>query len=80
MGGINEKNKDLLYDTNEKPIPGKWLILSMQHIFAMLVNGLGTSVATTALPITGMSLAALVGIILNIVLPNKENNIKTKEV
>lgn len=47
---------------------------------AMLVIGLGTSVSSTALPITGMSLAALVGIILNIILPNKENNIKAKEV
>lgn len=40
---------------------------------AMLVVGLGTSVLeTTALPITGMSLAALVGIILNLILPNKK--------
>jgi uracil permease len=39
----------------------------------MLVVGLGTSVLeTTALPITGMSLAALVGIILNLILPNKK--------
>lgn len=30
-----KKNKDLLYDTNEKPTPGKWIILAMQHIFAM---------------------------------------------
>lgn len=40
---------------------------------AMLVVGLGTSVLeTTALPITGMSLAALVGIILNLILPSKK--------
>ena len=39
---------------------------------AMFVVGLGTSVLeATALPFTGMSLAALVGIILNIMLPNK---------
>ena len=47
---------------------------------AMLVIGLGTSVTTSSLPITGMSLAALVGIILNLILPNKEKNIKAKEV
>jgi xanthine/uracil permease len=46
----------------------------------MLVIGLGTSVTTSSLPITGMSLAALVGIILNLILPNKEKNIKAKEV
>ncbi|MGN0967452.1 MAG: hypothetical protein ACI4OP_07760 [Candidatus Coprovivens sp.] len=45
---------------------------------AMLVIVLGKSVATTALPITGMSLSALIGIILKIILPNKENNIKAK--
>lgn len=40
---------------------------------AMLVVGLGTSVLeTSALPITGMSLAALIGIILNLILPNKD--------
>lgn len=30
-----EKNNKLLYDTNEKPPIGKWLMLSLQHIFAM---------------------------------------------
>lgn len=40
---------------------------------AMFVVGLGTSaLEATALPFTGMSLAALVGIILNLVLPNKK--------
>lgn len=47
---------------------------------AMLVIGLGTSVSSTALPITGMSLAALVGIVLNLILPNTEKKIKAKEV
>lgn len=31
---MKEKNK-LLYDTNEKPPVGKWIILAIQHVFAM---------------------------------------------
>ena len=30
-----KKNKKLLYDVHEKPPIGKWLILSLQHVFAM---------------------------------------------
>ena len=39
---------------------------------AMLVIGIGTSVLETSLPLTGMSLAAIVGILLNLLLPNKK--------
>ena len=39
---------------------------------AMIVIGIGTSVVDNSLPLTGMSLAAIVGIILNLVLPNQE--------
>ena len=46
----------------------------------MLVIGLGTLSETPALPITGMSLAAIVGIVLNLILPNTEKKIKAKEV
>ena len=39
----------------------------------MFVIGLGTSVLeTTSLPLTGMSLAAIVGIVLNLILPGKD--------
>ena len=30
-----EEKTDLLYDTHEKPTPGKWIILALQHVFAM---------------------------------------------
>ena len=30
-----ENNKKLVYDTNEKPPVGKWIILALQHVFAM---------------------------------------------
>lgn len=30
-----KENTTLLYDTNEKPTPGKWFILAIQHVFAM---------------------------------------------
>lgn len=39
---------------------------------AMIVVGIGTSVVETCLPLTGMSLAAMIGIILNLILPNKK--------
>ena len=40
---------------------------------AMFIIGLGTSVLeTTSLPLTGMSLAAIVGIVLNLILPGKD--------
>ena len=40
---------------------------------AMFIIGLGTSVLeTTSLPLTGMSLAAIVGIVLNLILPVKD--------
>lgn len=39
---------------------------------AMIVIGIGTSVLETSLPLTGMSLAAIVGILLNLLLPNKK--------
>ena len=30
-----EEKTDLIYDTHEKPTPGKWIILALQHVFAM---------------------------------------------
>lgn len=30
-----EEKTDLLYDTHEKPTTGKWIILALQHVFAM---------------------------------------------
>lgn len=30
-----KEKTDLLYDTHEKPTPGKWIILAIQHVFAM---------------------------------------------
>ena len=46
---------------------------------AMIVIGIGTSVVETGLPLTGMSLAAIVGILLNLLLPNK-NKPNKKEI
>ena len=30
-----KEKTDLIYDTHEKPTPGKWIILALQHVFAM---------------------------------------------
>ena len=30
-----KEKKKLLYDTYEKPTLGKWIILAIQHVFAM---------------------------------------------
>lgn len=61
-----KENSKLLYDTYEKPTPGKWFILAIQHVFAMfgatilvplLVNqAAGTTVLTipTALVASGV--------------------------
>ena len=54
------ENKELLYETNEKPTIGKWIILAFQHIFAMfgatilvplLVNGIAGKTVLT-IPVT----------------------------
>lgn len=61
-----KEKTNLLYDTNERPTPGKWFILAIQHVFAMfgatilvplLVNeAAGTTVLTipTALVASGI--------------------------
>ena len=33
--GIDMKERKLIYDTNERPPVGKWIILALQHVFAM---------------------------------------------
>ena len=30
-----KEKTDLIYDTHEKPTIGKWIILALQHVFAM---------------------------------------------
>ena len=45
------EKKKLLYDTNEKPPIGKWIMLSLQHVFAMFG-------ATVTVPLlTGLSIS-----------------------
>jgi uracil permease len=52
-GGKMEQTKPLLYEANEKPPAGKWILMSLQHVFAMfgatvlvpLLTGLPVSVA-----------------------------------
>lgn len=69
---MKEKN-DLLYDTHEKPTLGKWLILAIQHVFAMfgatilvplLVNeAAGTTVLTIPVALVMSGVGTLIYIL-----------------
>ena len=68
-----KENNDLLYDTHEKPTLGKWIILSIQHVFAMfgatilvplLVNeAAGTTVITIPVALIMSGIGTLIYIL-----------------
>lgn len=68
-----KENTTLLYDTNEKPTPGKWFILAIQHVFAMfgatilvplLVNeAAGTTVLTIPMALVASGIGTLIYIL-----------------
>lgn len=68
-----KENTTLLYDTNEKPTPGKWFILAIQHVFAMfgatilvplLVNeAAGTTVLTIPIALVASGIGTLIYIL-----------------
>lgn len=68
-----KEKTDLLYDTNEKPTIGKWLILAIQHVFAMfgatilvplLVNkAAGTEVLTIPVTLVASGIGTLIYIL-----------------
>ena len=70
------KKMDAVYDVKELGTP-KVLVLGLQHMFAMfgatvLVPAItGLNVSTTLL-CAGLAIAALVGIIMNAILPGKD--------
>ena len=65
-----KENNTLLYDTHEKPTPGKWFILAIQHVFAMfgatilvplLVNkAAGTTVLTIPMALVASGIGTLI--------------------
>lgn len=68
-----KENTTLLYDTKEKPTPGKWFILAIQHVFAMfgatilvplLVNeAAGTTVLTIPMALVASGIGTLIYIL-----------------
>ena len=68
-----KENKKMLYDTHEKPTPGKWIILAIQHVFAMfgatilvplLVNeAAGTTVLTIPMALIASGVGTLIYIL-----------------
>ena len=56
------EEKKLLYDVNEKPPIGKWIILALQHVFAMF----GATVLVPILVNQGIAVAGLPGEVLSI--------------
>lgn len=68
-----KENKKLLYDTHEKPPVGKWIVLAIQHVFAMfgatilvplLVNqAAGTEVLTIPVALVASGVGTLIYIL-----------------
>lgn len=68
-----KEKTNLLYDTNEKPTTGKWIILAIQHVFAMfgatilvplLVNkAAGTEVLTIPVTLVASGIGTLIYIL-----------------